>query len=312
MGVDINDFKNANASEVLKNTKILIFNRHPQSGLEPFLYYRKKHGFKIICDVDDYWHLYPKHVIYKAWKDDGMDVKIATSIKNADMVLATTELLASRVKPLNPNVYVVPNSLPFGHEQFNSDREECSDVCRILYAGGSSHYWDLKTIEYALQKLRDNKSLKYQLLLGGYSKSPVWDKIEGVFNLRGTIMNYTRRPNLGLEEYMNHYNHADVSIAPLEENSFNRYKSNLKVIEAGCKNIPCITSNISPYSDEHDVSKIIMAKNTREWYDAIKYCIKNPQFVIEKGLQLGEYVRERYDMFKVNELRRQLFEHLAK
>lgn len=312
MGINIDDFRNVDPTSTLRNTKVLIFNRHPQSGLEPFLYYKKRFGFKIVCDVDDYWELYPRHILYKAWMKDGMNKKIMAAIRVADVVTVTTPLLADKVKPLNKNVLVIPNSLPFGHDQFNSNREQGNGRVRILYAGGSTHYWDLKTIEYALQKIRNNKSLEYELILAGYNKSETWDKIESAFNLRGTILNYTRRYTLGLEEYMDHYNVADVSIAPLESNSFNGYKSNLKVIEAGCKNIPCITSNVSPYSDEEDTSKIIMAKNTREWYDALSYCIKNPSFVYDKGHKLGEYVREKYDMFKINELRRQLFEHLSK
>ena len=109
---------------------------------------------------------------------------------------------------------------------------------------------------------------------------------------------------------MNLYNNADVSLIPLERNVFTAFKSNLKILEAGCKNIPAICSFVPPYSDEPRGNVLLFAKNAREWYDHIKYCIKNPTFVKESGIQLGEYVRENYDLTKWNIVRRQIIDSL--
>lgn len=311
LGVDIKDFMNVNPMKILKETKILFFNRHPQCGLEPFLQLKKRFGYKIVCDVDDYWELYPEHQLYKSWYKDGMNKKIISSIKEADMVLTTTSLLADKVKVINPNVHVVFNGLPFGQDQFTEEREP-SEFFRILYAGGSTHYWDLRTIRYALEKLRKDQSLKHcQFVLAGYNKGGIWDKIESVFNPKGGNTNYIRRDSLQLDTYMEHYKHADIAIAPLEDNYFNRYKSNLKVIEAGCKNIPCVATNMSPYCDDFLLSKrIFLAKNTQEWYSIIKELAKNPEQVKDMGEALGEFVRQKYNLLKINKLRVQLFEHL--
>jgi glycosyltransferase involved in cell wall biosynthesis len=311
LGVNIKDFTDVDPMSILQNTRILFFNRHPECGLEPFLKLRERFGYKIVCDVDDYWELYPDHILYKSWYAAGMNKKIISSIKEADMVLTTTDLLASKIREINSNVHVVFNGLPFGQDQF-TDKKESSEHFRILYAGGSTHYHDLRTIRYALEKLRKDQSLKHcQYILAGYNRGGIWDKIESVFNPKGSTTNYIRRNTLELDEYMDHYSHADVAIAPLENNNFNRYKSNLKVIEAGCKNIPCVATNISPYCDDFLLSKrIFLAKNTSEWYKIIKELAKNPEQVKDMGEALGEFVRQKYDLLKINKLRLQLFEHL--
>lgn len=317
MGVDFSLFENKTIGQALDETKIMIFNRKPHGNIEYVVQARKKYGFKIITDIDDYWVLHPRHILYKGWKDNKMGETIINALKISDAVICTTELLASKVREINKNVHIIPNALPFGYDQF-TDKKQPSEFTRFIYAGGSTHFWDLKTLTVPFTKINNNPQLKNgQFVLAGYDNSnkpsqDEWNKIESVFNLRNTLKNYQRRYTLPLESYMEHYEYGDVSIIPIEENNFNRYKSNLKIIEAGCKYMPVISSDREPYSNEPNRDVLMYAKNASEWYDHIKYCILNPSFVEDKGKKLGEYVRTNYDLFKVNEYRKQLFEHLIK
>jgi glycosyltransferase involved in cell wall biosynthesis len=103
---------------------------------------------------------------------------------------------------------------------------------------------------------------------------------------------------------------ADVALAPLEANMFTAFKSNLKILEAGCKNLPIICSNVPPYSDEPPTLGVMYASNTREWVEWFQWCVRNPTAVKELGQQLGQYVREHYDLRKINEHRKQIIESL--
>lgn len=321
MGVDFDFFQNKNLEHILDKIKIVMFNRTPHGMLPRLLELKKKQDFKIVVDLDDYWILHPKHNMSKTWTINKMGEKIVESLKSADQIICTTSLLADKIKSIvgDKNIHVIPNALPFGEDQFNSIKQESIDGrVRFMYAGGGSHFWDLKTLTIPFQKVNNNPNLKNaSFTLAGFNKSTPesdkeWRTIEKTFNLNFKLRNYIRRNTLHLKEYMNHYNHADVSLVPLEYNNFNRFKSNLKIIEAGCKNIPCIVSNVEPYSNEPNKDILLFAKNANEWYEHIKYCTLNPSFAEEKGLQLGEYVRENYDLSKVNEYRKQLFESLLK
>lgn len=319
LGFDFTKFENKNVEDVLHETKVLMFNRTPHGQLPRILKLKKKYNFKIIVDLDDYWVLHPKHNMYKTWKTNQIGEQIVEALIHADHIICTTSLLADKIKTLvsNTKVDVIPNALPFGENQFNSEREESENV-RFIYAGGGSHFWDLKTLVIPFQKVNNNPNLKNSnFTLAGFNGSipeseKEWRTIERVFNLNDKLKNYTRRNTLPLEEYMDHYKYADISLIPLEYNNFNRFKSNLKIIEAGCKNIPCIVSDVEPYSNEQDRSVLLYAKNVNDWYEHIKYCSLNPSFVKEKGLQLGEYVRDNYSLSKINEHRKQLINHYLK
>src|SRR5678815_5491600 len=117
-----------------KDCKVLIFNRYCPFDIGQILKFKFKHGFTIICDLDDYWKLYPGHVAEKVWDKYNTTQKMMEGILNSDMVWTTTKRLADQVLPYNKNVEVIPNALPFDEGQFNSYKEE-SDVVRVLYAG---------------------------------------------------------------------------------------------------------------------------------------------------------------------------------
>lgn len=315
LGVDMDSFDGKTVGEELKTAKIVFWNRTPNVRLEYLIEERKKLGFKIVVDIDDYWVLHPKHNLYRAWAHWGTTQSIINALTAADAVTCTTEILADKVRILNKNVHIIPNGLPFGQEQFNEDRVRDQNM-RFIYAGGGSHFWDIKTLTVPFTKVANNPQLKNaNFTFAGFNDSTdhsrkEWLKFEQAFTVNGKIKNYTRLNTLPLDEYMNHYKYADVSLIPLEANNFNRFKSNLKIVEAGCKNIPCIAADVEPYSNEHNRDVILYAKNAAAWYDQIRYCTINPSFVAEKGLELGEYVRENYDLIKLNEYRKQLFEHL--
>jgi glycosyltransferase involved in cell wall biosynthesis len=306
LGMDVDNVIKITTPDILKETKVLFFNRTPENPIEKVLKLKFKYGFKIVLDLDDYWELNVTHPLYKTWIEKKMGEEIIKWIPNADAVTVTTARLADKVRPFNKNVHVIPNALPFGDGQFNDERYE-STFTRFIYTGGESHIRDIDILKLPFSRLTGVEDAKF--ILAGYNPNnpKVWDKMDRVFRITKKSELREYQP---LDCYMDLYKEADISIVPLESNIFTPYKSNLKVLEAGCKNIPVICSNVPPYSDEPNKDVIMYASNTREWVHWITYCYKNKQFVNEKGLELGEYVRKNYDLRKINEYRKQLFENL--
>ena len=316
MGMDLFEmFNNKTFGDLVKDTKVLFFNRTSTAPLDDLIEMRKKHGFKIVVDLDDYWELYPNHILYHSWYASKTNLQILENVTKADAVIVTTALLADKVRVHNKNVHVIPNTLPYDTLQFKANKEE-SEFMRFLYAGGSSHFRDIQCLKIPFQKTLNDPSFKNaKFILAGYDESNAasadfWKKMGNSFSLNGKVRGYETRGTMPLHSYMNHYNHADVTLIPLEYNSFNIFKSNLKILESAAKYNPCIASMVSPYIDEPVKELIDFGHNAATWYDRLKFCAKNPGFVKEAGQALGEYCREVYHMKDANELRRQLFESL--
>ena len=119
-------------------------------------------------------------------------------------------------------------------------------------------------------------------------------------------------PSTNLDDYINYYDQADVALVPLCKSDWNSYKSELKIMEAGCKQIPVICSNVEPYSTLKGKPGIMWVDTPDDWIKHIRYCIKNPEFVKEQGQALSEWVKEEFDLLKWNETRKQVLKNLIK
>jgi len=288
----------------LKECDILFYNRTPYGAqLDDVLRYREQYGFKIIVDLDDYWKLYPGHYLEHTWRVQNLEQQIIRNLQIADAVTCTVDPLRDKILKYNSNVHVVPNGLPFDDRQFTTDRT-ASDRMRFIYAGGGSHFWDLFMIRNSIGRLSRDK-FDGEIVLAGIAAVNIYDRMVEVMSDHGRIKNFRSLQYLPLDSYMDLYKEGDVALAPLAKNIFNGHKSNLKVLEAGCKNMPIIVSNNGPYQDENPFT--MRVDTPSEWYKWVKYCNANPSFVTDRGQQLGEYVRYNYNIRLMNYLRLEAF-----
>jgi glycosyltransferase involved in cell wall biosynthesis len=128
-----------------------------------------------------------------------------------------------------------------------------------------------------------------------------------------------------ISSYATNYNLFDVSLAPLEENIFNKVKSQLKVIEAGFHKKAIIAQNFGPYKidlkntlqfgggfDETANSVLIDSnKNHKDWYSAIKKLVNNPELVKTLSSNLYNTVKTEYSIQKVTTDRKELYKKLV-
>jgi glycosyltransferase involved in cell wall biosynthesis len=124
-----------------------------------------------------------------------------------------------------------------------------------------------------------------------------------------------------ISTYASNYNLFDISLAPIEDNIFNKVKSQLKVIEAGFHHKAIIAQDFGPY--KIDIKNAIQygggfdleangilidpKKNHKDWYSAIKKLIQNPEVVAALQENLYNTVKDTYSMDKVTEERRELY-----
>jgi hypothetical protein len=120
--------------------------------------------------------------------------------------------------------------------------------------------------------------------------------------------------------YATNYNNFDIALAPLEENIFNKVKSQLKVIESGFFKKALIAQNYGPYkidcinawekgnwNPKGNALLVDSVKNHKEWYEHMKRLIKNPNAVVDLGEKLYETVKDRYHINTVTHQRKDFY-----
>lgn len=297
-------------SKLMELAEIVVVNRDCQldSGFLPAC---KKHGIKVVLDLDDYWELSPSHYMAEFYRRQRIPERIVRNIRLADAVTVTTARLADKVKPLNRNVHVIPNALPFGHGQFKYNHAEPYEVFSVIYAGQKSHLNDLGLLERTMRRFSTETKPGISFVLAGFQEGDkVWQQMESVFTDSGQVKNYFRLPNAPLDSYMKVYQTADAVLVPLLNNSFNRHKSNLKLLEAAAQKLPVTCSRVSPYWDDQD-APVLWVDNEAQWYEHITYLAENRSYAREMGERLHEWAISKYDLLTWNKTRFELYHHIV-
>jgi len=291
---------------------IIFFNRDVPNKDAQWIKEQKEKGTKIVIDLDDYWELNTLHPMSKIWALGDFAKKIEDNIKIADLVLVTTEILRKKVLTINKNCIVIPNAVPFEEQYFRKEHIMLPDPnrkMRFLYACGSTHFPDVRLLANKFQRIGGDQSITNNatFVLAGFDPLPnkhcEWDKMASIFAKTKSFEILNTRP---LQQHMTFYDVADVVLIPLVKNEFNQYKSELKIIEAATRELPCIVSNVLPYSELKDYPGIMW----ENWIENIKFCIKNPKECVTLGKQLAEKVREKYELRTWALSRYQIFKHL--
>lgn len=127
-----------------------------------------------------------------------------------------------------------------------------------------------------------------------------------------------------INTYATNYNLFDVSLAPLEENIFNKVKSQLKVIEAAFHHKALVAQNFGSYqidlvnvlekgggiNDKGNSILVDSAKNHKDWFKAIKKLIENKELVKTLQNNLFEDIKNVYSVENVSKQRRNLYHNL--
>lgn len=256
----------------------------------------RRQGIKIIIDIDDDVVLGPDHLLYASYRRAGVTETLTGNIQRADVVLTTNAQLADRIKPYNPNIVLVPNALPFDEDQFT--RTEPYDDRKIIYAGGVTHFEDLKTIQSCVPR-------DHMVIAGNDDNSPHWARIRSLYSFARFE---ALRP---VCSYMEVYNGHAISVAPLTDTIFNRCKSNLKTLEAGAKGLAFVASKIHPYDNPLDEGAVLLATSKSQWRTMLKRLLEDEPYRRERAALLARHVRENYSLRRVNEIRRQVIESFS-
>ena len=328
--VDIR-LQQAITDEDIGKYSIVHFHRRINSPEQSVEWIRKfqKSGTLVISDIDDYWTPFREHPAYNIVMKNNVHMSIMEVCKAADYVTTTTELYADHIrKKLNPNVHIIPNAIDVSMPMWQNNTKE-SDKVRVGWIGGSSHEKDLTKLHRCFNVLFNDSEVKdkIQVVMCGYDtrgtvtyidpntkeqktrkirpEESVWNRFESIFNDNGRAKDgqYVRRNTLPITQYGKHYNHVDICLAPLEENTFNECKSELKIIETGLMKKALIASDLYIYNrlltHEKDALLVNPRKNHKLWTRYIKQLILEEDFRKELTNNLYNLVYPKYTLEKV-------------
>lgn len=203
-----------------------------------------------------------------------------------------------------------------------------SDKMQIVLCGfdtrGTTSVMDPETKEIKQRPITPQETtwFMYELFLTNNYKNLISDqeylkyltKFTDDPNNNSINKTYRRIWTKPITQYANGYNNFDVALAPLFDNSFNKYKSQLKVIEAGFHKKALIAQNYGPYTIDL-VSAITphggynpngncllveTSKNHKEWVKHAKRLVENPEMIKQLGENLYNTVKDKYNINTVS------------
>lgn len=304
-GPDVYVTNNLLEQDFEKGCDIFMYNRVlPDHALPMIAELKNKYGFKICVDIDDHWELDPHHILYNEYQLSGFANRQIEQIKNADFVFTTHSRLAAEIAPINKNVHVLPNAIP-RQGQFDIERKR-HDLTRLFWQGSITHKEDIALLKRPVDCLNTIAS-KIQMVIAGYmDQEDEWYKMVMLYT-SGIKHQYRILTGKHVNEYYQHYQHADICLVPLLNSPFNKHKSNLKVLEAANMGLPVICSPVNPYLD----LPVLYAKGAGEWVNHITRLVASRKRQKEAGQELKEFCDINYNFYKINNERKQIFEYEA-
>ena len=239
---------------------------------------QQEHGFKIIYEVDDvvFKEVIPDYNKFKfAFDTEEVRQNCVDIINLVDEVTVTCDFMRKlyQEKTGQEKITVIPNFVPNGwmgqlfdprkiQREFENNRRKP----RILYTGSGAHYdVDNKTggkddLSGVRDFIRDTCD-KYQWIFVGAFPPQLQDLIQ-----QRKIEFYPWQTLLKYPYFIANLN-AQLMVAPLEVNDFNKAKSDIKFIEACVLGIPCLCQDMETY---HTAPANLRFKTVEEFEDKIE------------------------------------------
>lgn len=231
----------------------------------------KQAGKRIIYDLDDDIFHIPSHNPASRILAKDEQFAAMACMKSADVVTVTTGplqmMLSSELG--NEKVFLIPNALdPEDGWRKVSEIGSPDGKKRIFWSGGATHAKDWEICFEAIKKVMSEKDDVFLVILGFLP--PIFSNFlrEKPFQGRIEYMSFSEP-----DTYFSLVKHvaAEVGIAPLHNDTFNKSKSCIKFVEYSLIGMPTLASNVTPYDDAiYDrKSGFLVDDDSSSWYRAL-------------------------------------------
>lgn len=276
-GIEVTQGVRGNSIKIdrIQDAQLVLFQRdfsRKFSEFQSVIRHAHLAGIPVVLDLDDHLLALPHdHPDRLSHVFAGSLVALFCAILEVDAITVASPVLKEVLEPYNPKIYVLPNYLDADIWKFrNLELVSESNSVRILFMGTPSHQPDLEMISDVLTSIIDKYGERISLLFCGIKPPEKIARFEK-----------TQYIPLGINEYQLFVDkmqdlEADIAIAPLVDNLFNRCKSSIKFLEYSAIGLPGIYSKVDPYSDIiKNGEEGFLAENNHEWIEKISLLVED-------------------------------------
>ncbi len=260
---------------------------HSHDSLALFREMKAKHGKVFLTEIDDYILSIPAKNQASEYFRPGSDlVSIAVDqIRESDGLIVSTPYLGDLYKKFNKNIHVVENCIDTG--LWHTHKNEGEEV-KIGWMGGGTHEDDLEIVKDVVFELLDeHKNLSFHFLHGVPRFFRDVPRIKADLGFRP------------IDKYPKWVMKAgfDIGIAPLEDNNFNRGKSNLRWLEYSAMGIPTVASPLPHFTQSIKEGETgFIARSNDEWKYNLKKLIQDKALRHSIGLKARKEVENKWSI----------------
>jgi glycosyltransferase involved in cell wall biosynthesis len=229
---------------------------------------------RLVLDVDDLMWAPDFSPFSKHWTADVIE-RLFRNIRIAHVVTVPSAYLAEQIAPLNPNVWIVPNTVPEYLLKIDNPRPwpDAAGYRKTLqqqryvigYQGSPSHSpdfppWLMRELHQALTLL----DLSWTYHFWGPDDITGWPAHRCGHTPWLPMVDYHRKVSM------------DIGLGPLRDTPFNRAKSGLRAVEYAALGIPAILSDTEEYRRYVTPDTGILLRKGQSWRDAILKLAEQP------------------------------------
>jgi glycosyltransferase involved in cell wall biosynthesis len=308
-GLTVGQYVRAAIDHFCEQADIVIW--HPMyypKSFDLFMEMKHKHQKPFIMEVDDNYVDVPTwNEAYHSFRNGSSFRSISLqSMKEADAIMVTTPHLGETYLNINPEVYVIENSLDFKGDRKFVGWDKVSvrkhKGTRIGWIGGRAHFDDLMMISPVLKEvLWKHEDVTLVLINSAIKEScKLLGKeypFEGLQNVH-----YADR-SVPINRYASFASSFgfDIGLAPLVDCNFNRSKSNLRWLEYSALKIPTIATGISHFNQSikpWEDGILIEENDLNKWKDAIELLIADKNLREQLGRNAYKRVKKDFNVQK--------------
>ncbi len=216
-------------------------------------------------------------------------------LREADGVIVSTKNLQKRFLNLNNNMAVIPNALDdllFKKDGISNNLGKNSDSIKIGYMGTRTHQKDLMMVLEPLREILHEFKTKVTLELVGVMDDSLAVKLFNDLNVKVVSPAQYRYPDF--VNWIKTSINWDIAIAPLTDDHFNRFKSDIKFLDYSILGIPGIYSDVDSYNKtvKSNVTGLLVKNDSQAWYNGLHRMITDHALRSELSTNARNYVDE--------------------
>jgi processive 1,2-diacylglycerol beta-glucosyltransferase len=296
----INGFENGRVDieKVLQGDAVFIQRNFPgmYNDYRKIITLAHEEGKSIIFDLDDLLILLPDdHPAYQTFEYTTSLLPMLQALRESDLVIVSSQKLKQVLSIYNENIAVLPN---YFDEHIWKVRPPipCNMDERpivIGFMGTDSHKPDLEYLSSSLLNVCLRYPDKVALRFWGLEPPDDLRPYSQVVSMPGFS------PQNQYKDFVNYFQtqSADIFVAPLKDNLFNRCKSSVKYLDYSALGAPGVYSSLEPYlqivvNEENG----LLASSPQEWTDQLIRLIENETLRLQLAVNAQKTIQREWSL----------------